>query len=143
MGRENETDQEVYVIDLGGMLGVDAVFPQKFTIYIPDKDRDGNAVPNIDGWIRLAMRLLNHVNGGVSAHAGVSGMWFNKDTGKTVIENTTLVYSFVDPEKFLRKFGVIRKFLQRFGKETNQGEVVVEFNGAFYKISKYVDSVDK
>ncbi len=31
----------------------------------------------------------------------------------------------------------LRKFLHRFGSETYQGEVVLEFDGKFYRIRKY------
>ncbi len=31
----------------------------------------------------------------------------------------------------------LREFLHRFGRETNQGEVVFEFDGEFFRIQKY------
>ena len=52
-------------------------------------------------------------------------------------ERTTLVYTYVDPDRFERNFATLREFLHRFGRETNQGEVVFEFDGELFRISRY------
>jgi len=37
----------------------------------------------------------------------------------------------------LRDEDLLREFLHRFGRETNQGEVVFEFDGEFFRIREY------
>jgi len=37
----------------------------------------------------------------------------------------------------------LRAFLHRFGRETNQGKVVFEFNGWFWSIDKYDPRAEK
>ena len=73
------------------------------------------------------------------------GTWLRKDVSSieeleednVLRERTTLVYTYVDPDRFERNFAALREFLHRFGRETNQGEVVFEFDGEFFRVSKY------
>jgi hypothetical protein len=48
-----------------------------------------------------------------------------------------VVYSYVKPGPFLEELPRLRRFLHRLGRDTNQGEVVVEFDGRFYRITKF------
>ena len=50
---------------------------------------------------------------------------------------TRIVYCFVYPDRFVGNVKRLREFLHRFGRETNQGEVVVEFDGKFYRITNF------
>jgi hypothetical protein len=43
-----------------------------------------------------ARELLSEVAGGATRMPSVQGAWFNRDTGVLIIEEVTLVYSFVD-----------------------------------------------
>jgi hypothetical protein len=49
------------------------------------------------------------------------------------------VYCFVDAARFEANIKNLRSFLHRFGRETIQGEVVVEFDGQFFRIKIYDD----
>jgi len=65
------------------------------------------------------------------------GTWLNPESKEIIWEKTTIMYTYVDPDSFEENVGLLRKFLHRFGRETNQGEVVFEFDGKFYRIRKY------
>lgn len=65
------------------------------------------------------------------------GTWLNPENGEIIQEKTKIIYTYVYPGKFEENIGALREFLHRFGRETNQGEVVVEFDGRFYRIRKY------
>ena len=54
-----------------------------------------------------------------------------------VWEKTRIIYTYIDPDKFENNLNRLKKFLHGFGKETNQGEVVFEFDGMLYRIDKY------
>ena len=41
------------------------------------------------------------------------------------------------PGPFLEELPRLRRFLHRLGRDTNQGEVAVEFDGRFYRITKF------
>lgn len=68
------------------------------------------------------------------------GTWLNPESHEILWEKTTLIYTYIDADKFEENLGALRKFLHRFGRETNQGEVVFEFDGVFYRIRKYDES---
>jgi hypothetical protein len=52
-------------------------------------------------------------------------------------EAPVLVYTYIKPEPFVRGLARLREFLHRLGRETNQGEVGVEFDGNFYRITEF------
>ena len=48
-----------------------------------------------------------------------------------------LVYTFIDPDRFEATLGELRAFLHALGRETAQGEVVVEFDSELHKIREF------
>ena len=64
----------------------------------------------------------------------LSGAWLNRETDNLIIEEPVLVYAFIEPEKFHARFDEIASFVHRVGRETNQGEMAVEFNQTFLTI---------
>ena len=116
--------------DLGAYLeATEEVRTQRFTIYIPDRDRANQPIENIEDWIAACMGLLTRINGGCTRLPNASGEWLS-DEGVTVKEQTALIYSFFgDASVFVGHLNKIRAFIHRFGKETNQGEVMVELFG--------------
>ena len=56
--------------------------------------------------------------------------------GDIVFENTKLISTFIDPDRFEKNINDLRIFLYEFGRETNQGEVVFEFANMLYSISE-------
>lgn len=50
-----------------------------------------------------------------------------------------LVYTYIKPDKFLKGLPELREFPHRLGRETNQGEIAVEFDGRFYRITEFDD----
>jgi hypothetical protein len=122
---------------LAEALGVDGgVSAQCFTIYVPDKDSEGNEIGNQRSWVLEALDLLGEINGGATAMPPCEGVWRNEQ-GKVVREHPVLVYSYVIPEPFLASLTRVREFLHRMGRETRQGEVAVEFDGRFYRIRQF------
>jgi len=58
------------------------------------------------------------------------------ENSEIIQEKAKIIYTYIFPDKFEENIGALREFLHRFGRETNQGEVVVEFDGRFYRIRK-------
>jgi len=52
-------------------------------------------------------------------------------------EKTTIIHTYIYPDRFEKNLKLLREFLHRFGRETNQGEVVFEFAGEFFRIREY------
>jgi hypothetical protein len=134
---EGEQEQGAQEVDLAAALGADAgISSQCFTVYIPNKDRDGQEIGNQRKWVLEAIRLLSEINGGATAMPPVEGSWLN-DQGQIIWENPVVVYSFVRPDQFLSDLPRLREFLHRLGRETNQGEIAFEFDGRFYRIRNF------
>jgi hypothetical protein len=110
---------------------------QQLTLYIPDKDKNGKQIKNRKRWLKESQQILTYIGGGTTAFPPADGTWLNPENNTTVWEKTTIIYTYIDPDKFEKHLPLLKKYLHRFGRETNQGEVVFEFDGRFYKISKY------
>jgi len=108
----------------------------RITIYVPSRDRDGASV-DFESWVVEALRLLSEIGGGATRLPPAQGAWLNPDTETLVIEDVTLVYSYVDGDALAARLSDIRQFLHGMGRALNQGEVVVEFNDTFYKIRDF------
>jgi hypothetical protein len=63
--------------------------------------------------------------------------WWDAGQGNIVQENPVLVYTFIDDQGFKDNLQALREFVHKLGRETDQGEVVVEFEGDFLKIRGY------
>lgn len=126
-------DTESIDFDVAAALGAGVSYDQRFAIYIPNKDQNGKRVKQRK-WVLEALRLLADICGGATAMPPVRGAWLNDVKKFLVIEKPVLVYAFIDPEQFHARFAEIAAFVHRVGRETNQGEMAVEFNHAFMRI---------
>lgn len=125
-------------ITLAEILGtLEAPSIQQLTLYIPNKDRNGRLVRNLKRWLEEAQGVLTKIGGGSTSLPPADGTWFNPESDQTVWEKTRIVYTYVNPDDFENNADLLREFLHRFGRETNQGEVVFEFDGRFFKIREY------
>lgn len=111
---------------------------QCLTLYIPDRDCDGHEIGNQRQWVLRAAQLLASIGGGVTIMPPAEGGWMKPD-GEIVWENPVVVYTFIRPDEFVANASNLRRYLNELGRETNQGEVVVEFDGTFYRIVDFVD----
>lgn len=59
------------------------------------------------------------------------------DVALAIGSQTTIISTYTDPDRFEKNLKSLREFLHKFGRETNQGEVVFEFAGEFFRIHKY------
>lgn len=97
----------------------------------------GRQVKNLKSWIKKAQEVLTIIGRGSTAMPPADGTWLNPENDKIIWEKTTILYTYIDPDSFEENVGLLRDFLHMFGWKTNQGEVVFEFNGRFFRIRKY------
>ncbi|OJT94874.1 MAG: hypothetical protein BGN82_00945 [Alphaproteobacteria bacterium 65-7] len=123
--------EEDIEFDLAAELGsTEGITAQRFSIYLPDKDRYGNAVPNLDLWIESALQILVEINGGATRLPIAQGRWRNDPASPVINEQTSVVYSFLfDSQRFYRMFPALKGFIDTFGKWANQDAVMIEFAG--------------
>jgi hypothetical protein len=123
--------------NLGEALGAsESPSAQRLTLYIPNKDCVGTVIDEHQKWADEAQKLLTEIGGGATAFPPVDGTW-RKPDGSDLWEQTKMVYTYIDPDKLAANMPRLREFLHRFGRITNQGEVVFEFDGLFWRINKY------
>ena len=115
---------------------------QRLTLYVPNKDCVGGLIDDHEKWTNEAQELLTEIGGGATAFPPVDGTW-RKPDGDVLWEQTKIIYTYVDPDKLMANMPRLRAFLHRFGRGTNQGEVVFEFDGWFWSIDKYDVPEDK
>lgn len=131
-------DRSDIVLDLAKIIGAEeAPSAQQLVLYIPNKDKDGKQIKYIKRWIKEAHKVLNKIGNGATAFPPADGSWLNPETNKTLWEKTTIIYTYIYPDRFEKNIKLIRKFLHNFGRGANQGEVVFEFDCKFYRIQKY------
>jgi hypothetical protein len=123
--------------DLAAALGAQVNYStQCFSIYVPNKDKNGTEIGNQRKWVLEAIRLLSELNGGATAMPPVEGAWLNGED-HLIWEHPVVVYSFIRAEEFFASLPRVREFLHRMGRETNQGEVAVEFQSQFFLIRDF------
>lgn len=132
------TGDETFDLELAEALGATAPTSiQVLSLYIPNKDRDGNPVEDQERWVEQAAELLAQMGGGVTVLPPCRGGWQNPESNVIVWEEPIIVFTYIKPEQFLELLPTLRAFLHRLGRETRQGEVALEFDGSFYRIVEF------
>jgi hypothetical protein len=125
-------------LDIAALFGAEPVHGERFSVYVPDKDRNGGPVPR-ELWVEEALALLSKIGGGATAMPAVDGAWFNQETGNLIREQPRVVYSYIIPEQFLEHRDELVAFVKRLGRETNQGAVAIEFDGVLYYVDNFLE----
>jgi hypothetical protein len=135
---KSKRDEENSEIDLASILGAQQnVSDQVLTLYIPDRDRDNHEIGTQRKWVLEAADLLARIGGGVTIMPPTEGGWLDEENNVIIWEHPIMVYTYIKPDQFEEYLPELREFLHRMGRETNQGEIAVEFDGQFYRITKY------
>ena len=125
-------------VDIQSALGALAGVEDKIAIYIPNKDKNSNVIPNeMHGrWIDQCIDLLCEICGGATQMPPARGIWLNTDTQKQVREEPVIIYAYVsDNNKFSANLSKIKAWIQTVGREGNQGQIAVEWNQTLYLIN--------
>ncbi len=64
----------------------------------------------------------------------IRGAWLNRESGKLVIEEPVLVYTFIDPDEFGKRLSEVANLVHEIGRQTRQGQMAFEFNQTFYLV---------
>jgi hypothetical protein len=118
------------------MFSPDFIVLNRLAIYLPNRNCFEEEIPDIGKWIDEAAFLLTTIAGGATI-IEARGMWMNRISGKIINERTAIVYANVDYRQALKDRPLIDDFIARFGHETLQDSVSVEYGGKMYFISDY------
>jgi hypothetical protein len=124
-------EDEDQSIDLVALFGGTPFRGDRFSVYVPNKDRDGASI-NQRYWVDAFLSLFAEINGGASALPAMTGVWRNPETGHHVVEEPIVIYTFIDAPAFAERLGEVVRLVKRMGRDTNQGEIAMEFNGEFF-----------
>jgi hypothetical protein len=127
-------------LDIGEELGADDGYSsQRLTVFIPNKDKDGVVLADVEQWVNEARELLSEIGGDATTYPPADGNWLD-EKGENLWEQTRIVYCYIYPDRFHANLNRLRNFLHCFGSATNQGEVVIEFDNRFWRIRKYAQN---
>lgn len=135
MIEENEIEIDIDLLEALGASSTSS--SQVLTLYIPNKDRDGKEFDTQKQWVQNAAEILAKIGGGVTIMPAVDGGWLNEETDEIIWENPIVIYTYIKTENFEKHLPELRTFLHKLGRETNQGEIAVEFDGDFYRITTF------
>lgn len=138
---------EIIEVDLAKIIGaLKGPSTQQLVLYIPSKDKDGEEIKHLQKWIKEAQKILTIIGEGSTTMPPADGTWLGEKTIGSVSElkdedmlweKTTIIYTYISADRLEKNLKSLREFLHRFGQETNQGEVVFEVDGKFYRIQEY------
>jgi hypothetical protein len=124
-------------ITISELLGaIQDISTQQLTLYIPNKDKNGKQIRKLNVWIIEAQNVLTSIGRGVTTMPPADGAWENPENKNIIREKTFLMYTYIDPDLFVKNIKLLREYLHRFGRETDQGEVAFELEGRFFSYLK-------
>lgn len=86
----------------------------RITIYIPSRDQDGEAV-EFENWVERALEFLSEIGGGATRMPPARGAWRNPASGALIVEEVTLVYSFIDADALSARLTDLRLLMHAMG----------------------------
>lgn len=129
-------DEPGIEIDIAALFEAAPVHGERFSVYVPNKDRNGMLVPQ-EPWVEEALALLSKIGGGATAMPSVDGAWLNEETSELIREQPRVVDPYIIPDRFLEHRKELVGFVKRMGRETNQGVIAIEFDGVLYFVEKF------
>ena len=112
------------MFDLGASR---TIFNYRFAIYLPNKNCYDEEIQDIEQWANEALYTLFTAAGGATRLA----------PAKVIHEVTHVVYAFIDPVAFANNLPLVLDFIHRYGRETMQDSVVVEFGAKIHFINTF------
>ena len=107
-------------------------------VFVPSKDRDGQAI-NQEDWVTEVLNTLGILFRGATAYPRGRGVWRDDQRGGMLIaEEPVIVFSYVAGDDLNPgSLSALYQTLARMGRETRQGEVGVVIDGKYYGITDY------
>ncbi len=109
-----------------------------FVVFIPSVTRYGEPIDH-DYWVERALDTFAALFRGATAYPRGRGRWRDDERGGMLVaDEPTVVTCYAAPQDIsddaLKR---LRAFLHRMGREAEQGEVGIVFDGDYYGITAY------
>jgi hypothetical protein len=106
----------------------------RLTLYVANRDRAGNHIPNIQRWVDRARHLFARLFGGCTAIPAAKGLWYSKVQGLCIEEETAIITSYVNTDDVITHLDTLRTFLQEILVGTDQEALAVDLDGDLYLV---------
>ena len=109
-----------------------------FVLFVPSVSRYGATIDH-ETWVNEALDTFATLFRGATAYPRGLGRWRDDEQGGILVsDEPTIVTCYADPAEVTDEaLARLRAFLHRLGRETNQGEVGIVVDGAYYPITEY------
>jgi hypothetical protein len=109
-----------------------------FVLFVPSVDRYGEPIDH-DYWVDQALHTFATLFRGATAYPRGRGRWRDDErAGALVADEPTVVTCYAAPQDITDEaLARLRTFLHRLGREAQQGEVGIVFDGQYYGITEY------
>jgi hypothetical protein len=112
----------------------ETIRPSRLTLYLASRDRDGAQIPDYIHWVERARRLFARLFGGSTAIPDAWGLWYCKEQGTFIEEQTAIITSYVSRDDVITHLDTLRTFLEEILFATRQEAVAVDLDGDLHFI---------
>lgn len=107
-------------------------------LFIPSVTRDHVPIDQ-KVWQKSALEVLGKLFRGATAFPPGQGVWRDDErNGQLVFDDTVLVITYASvPDCTPEAWRILRVFLHRMGRETNQGEIGLVVDGEYLGITQF------
>jgi hypothetical protein len=106
----------------------------RLTLYVANRDRAGNRIPNIDSWVERARRVFARLFGGCTAIPEARGLWYSEEQGIFIDEETAIITSYASLDDVITHLDTLRTFIQEILIGTDQEALAVDLDGDLYLV---------
>lgn len=109
-----------------------------FVLFVPSVTRSSEPIDH-DYWVDQALETFASLFRGATAYPRGRGRWRDDEHGGALVaDEPTVVTCYAAPEDITDEaLARLRAFLHRLGREAQQGEVGIVFDGQYYGITQY------
>ena len=109
-----------------------------FVLFVPSVTRSGEPIDH-DYWVGQALDVFATLFRGATAYPRGNGRWRDDERGGVLVaDEPTVVTCYAAPQDITDEaLARLRAFLHRLGREAQQGEVGLVFEGQYYGITEY------
>ena len=120
--------------DLAKELGATLIADQKISIYVPNKDKDGNFIDQYM-WVNQAVAILTEIGGGATSLSPAIGRG-KYGVGDEIVESeTVIVYTYFNPAYVSDgMIGRLKDFFVNMGKDCNLDIIFFDYQNKFYRL---------
>ena len=112
----------------------ETIHPSRLTLYLASRDREGAEIHDFPYWVERTQRLFARLFGGSTAIPMARGLWYCKEQGTFIDEQTAIITSYVSLDDVIAHLNTLRTFIEEILFATRQEAVAVDLDGDLHFI---------